>query len=136
MMNNLKILIVDDFEMIRTVIKKELTSLGFTNFEEASDGQEAFSKLKSAKEMDAPFDLVFCDWNMPVMTGIDLLKKCRKTPGLILLPFIMVTAESESENVIMALKMGANDYIIKPISPEVLKKKIVIVLKKLGQKIG
>ncbi|MDD4975964.1 MAG: response regulator [Bacteriovorax sp.] len=130
-MSNLKILVIDDFEMTRVMIKKNLATLGFSNFEDAENGLEAFKKLKLAIDMNAPFDLVFCDWNMPVMSGIELLKQCRSTPGLILIPFIMVTAESESENVIKALMMGANDYIIKPFSPEVLTKKIDLILKKL-----
>ncbi|MGZ3788560.1 MAG: response regulator [Bacteriovorax sp.] len=130
-MDDLKILIVDDFEMTRVMIKNNLKELGFSIFEEAENGLDAFNKLKLAKDSNVPFDLVFCDWNMPVMSGIDLLKRCRKTPGLILLPFIMVTAEAETENVIMALKAGANDYIIKPISAEVLKKKIETILKKI-----
>lgn len=130
-MSDLKILIIDDFEMTRVMIKNNLIALGYSTFEEAENGQVAFTKLKSAKDANAPFDLVFCDWNMPVMSGIDLLKQCRKTPGLILLPFIMVTAEAENENVIMALKMGANDYIIKPISQDILKKKMDAIIKKI-----
>ncbi|MGZ3806907.1 MAG: response regulator [Bacteriovorax sp.] len=119
---------VDDFEMTRISIINSLSELGFTDFDEADNGLLAFEKIMDAEDMNAPFDLVFCDWNMPVMSGIDLLKKCRQTPGLILLPFIMVTAEAETENIIMALKLGANDYIVKPVQVEVLRKKIDAVL--------
>ncbi|MGZ3788559.1 MAG: response regulator [Bacteriovorax sp.] len=127
-MESYKILIVDDFEMTRISIINSLSELGFTDFDEADNGLLAFEKIMDAEDMNAPFDLVFCDWNMPVMSGIDLLKKCRQTPGLILLPFIMVTAEAETENIIMALKLGANDYIVKPVQVEVLRKKIDAVL--------
>lgn len=133
---NIKILLVDDFEMVRTMLKNVLTNLGFQNFTEAENGQEALDLITKAKEEGAPFELVFCDWNMPIMTGIELLETIKKKPELKGLLFVMVTAEVEQQSVIRALKAGANDYIFKPVAPDALSKKIDRLLKTSEKKAG
>jgi two-component system chemotaxis response regulator CheY len=115
--SNLKILLVDDFDMIRTLIKKSLVDLGLTNITEAVDGQDAWEKLDAANKEKAPFDVVFLDWNMPRMNGLDLLVKCRNSREYSVLPIIMITAEREQKAVMEALKAGVTDYIIKPFAP-------------------
>jgi two-component system chemotaxis response regulator CheY len=113
MSSNLKILIVDDFEMMRFQLKKELTAIGCTYVTEASDGKQAIELLVAQAKVE-PFDIVFCDWNMPNVTGMEVLKFCRETPAYKWVPFIMVTAEAEQEAVVKAIKAGASDYIVKP----------------------
>lgn len=120
------ILVVDDFVTMRKVVKNCLKSIGFTNIEEAEDGQKALLKLQASK-----FDLVISDWNMPVMMGIDLLKAVRADPVIGKIPFIMVTAESQKENVIEAAKAGVSNYIVKPFSPDQLQSKLEAVFAKL-----
>lgn len=119
-----RILIVDDLRLVRKLIRDTLTELGFTQVEDATDGTEAFHKLQAAKEAGTPFQLVFCDWNMPVMSGFDFLVKCRADEIYKKLPIIMVTAESDQANVLKALKAGATDYIVKPLSKASLLKKL------------
>lgn len=121
---NLRILIVDDYTTMRRIIRNLLTQIGFSNITEASDGREAFEKLRSG----ARFDLVVSDWNMEPMTGLELLKAMRTDNALSSIPFIMVTAESKTENVVAAKKAGVNNYIVKPFNAETLKQKIQSVL--------
>ena len=116
---NIKILVVDDAPMIRRILKNILKEMGFTNIEEAEDGQVALQKLRSQK-----FDFVITDWNMPNLTGIELVQEIRKDPALKHLPILMVTAEAKKENVILALKTGVNNYISKPFTPDKIKQKI------------
>lgn len=121
----IKVLVVDDFPTMRRIIKNLLKQLGFENIEEAENGEDAYRKLKSGD-----FGLVVSDWNMPVMEGIELLKKLRSDPQLKDIPFLMVTAEAEKEKVIEAIKAGVDNYIVKPFTGEVLKEK----LEKIAQK--
>lgn len=121
----IKVLVVDDFPTMRRIVKNLLKQLGFENIEEAENGEDAFRKLKSGD-----FGLVVSDWNMPVMEGIELLKKVRNDPQLKDIPFLMVTAEAEKEKVIEAIKAGVDNYIVKPFTGEVLKEK----LEKIAQK--
>lgn len=127
-----RVLLVDDYEMIRIMLRNGLTDLGFTRIDEAKDGNEALFKIKEALVSKDPYQVVFCDWNMPGKTGIEVLQECRNNTNLKTLPFIMVTAESEQERVIQALKAGADDYIIKPIANATLQKKISKLLFKLS----
>lgn len=120
---NIKILIVDDYDTMRMVIKNLLRQLNFTNTEEASDGAEALEKLNKDK-----FDLIISDWNMEPMTGIQLLREVRANDNLSDIPFIMITAEVKSENVIAAKEAGVSNYIIKPFDAKTLKTKLVGVL--------
>ena len=120
----MRVLVVDDFSTIRRIVRGILQRIGFTNIEEAEDGQKAYALLVSKK-----FDLVISDWNMPNMTGIDLLRRMRAHPQLHNLPFIMVTAEAKQENVLEAIKSGASNYIVKPFTALTLQEKIAKTLK-------
>lgn len=119
-----KFLVVDDFATMRKIIKKVLTELGYTNVEEADDGKPALAALQKAQAEGSPFQFVISDWNMPGMTGIDLLKACKADPQLKLLPFMLVTAESEQKNIIEAAKAGVSDYVVKPFNAATLKGKL------------
>ena len=121
---SLKILLVDDFEMIRSLLKQALKQLGHTDLTEAVDGVDAYEKITKAKEDGHLFDIVFLDWNMPRMTGIEVVQKCKEDEALKLIPFIMITAEREQKSVVAALKAGVSDYVIKPFSPKQLASKI------------
>jgi two-component system, chemotaxis family, chemotaxis protein CheY len=125
----MKILVVDDFTTMRRIVRNLLKQLGFENIEEAEDGQQAFSKLKDEK-----YHFIISDWNMPNMTGIELLQNVRSDPELKGLPFLMVTAESEKERVIEAIKSGVNNYIIKPFTAEILKEKMEKIFEKMTGK--
>ncbi|WP_456464473.1 chemotaxis response regulator CheY [Persephonella sp.] len=115
----IKILVVDDMATMRRIIKGLLEQLGFKNIDEAEDGKVALQKLKSSN-----YDFVITDWNMPNMTGLELVQEIRKDPDLKHLPVLMVTAEAKKENVLLAIKAGVNNYIVKPFTAEVLKEKI------------
>ena len=116
---NMKILIVDDFSTMRRIIRNILKQLEFINVEEAEDGSVAFEKLK-----DADYDLLITDWNMPNMTGLDLLKEVRANEKLKDLKVLLVTAVAEKENIIQAAQAGANEYVVKPFTADVLGQKI------------
>ena len=119
----MKILVVDDFPSMRRILRNLLNNIGISDIDEASDGGEAFAKIQTAK-----FDLVISDWNMEPVTGLDLLRRVRADSANGRLPFIMVTAESKTENVIEAKKAGVNNYIVKPFTADVLKAKIAAVM--------
>ncbi|MCX8042913.1 MAG: chemotaxis response regulator CheY [Desulfobacterota bacterium] len=116
---NMKILVVDDFSTMRRIIRNILKQLGFANVEEAEDGDVALEKLR-----EGSYDFVITDWNMPNMTGLDLLKNIRADDALKDTPVLIVTAEAEKENVVQAAQAGVNDYIVKPFTADVLKAKI------------
>lgn len=122
----MKILVVDDFATMRRIIRNILKQIGFENIEEAEDGEQAYAKLKSGS-----FKFVVTDWNMPNLDGLGLLKKVRSDPELKNLPVLMVTAESEKEKVIEAIKAGVSNYIVKPFTAEVLKEKMDKILAKI-----
>ena len=113
------ILVVDDYKTMVRIIRNLLKQLGFNNVDDAADGVEALSKLREKK-----YGLVISDWNMEPMTGYELLKEVRGDDTLSRTPFIMVTAESKTENVIAAKKAGVNNYIVKPFNAQTLKGKI------------
>ncbi len=115
----MKILVVDDFATMRRIIKNILTQLGYKNIIEADDGSTALNVLKSEK-----IDLVISDWNMPKMTGLDLLKAVRGDSSLADTPFIMVTAEAQQDNIILAVKSKVSQYIVKPFTAETLAEKL------------
>ncbi len=117
------ILIVDDYKTMLRIIRNLLRQLEFTNVDEATDGSAALAKLR-----EKPYGLVISDWNMQPMTGLELLKAVRADPKLKNIPFIMITAESKTENVIAAKEAGVNNYIVKPFNAETLHKKIAMVL--------
>jgi two-component system, chemotaxis family, chemotaxis protein CheY len=129
-MGNPKILVVDDFEMMRFQLKKELAAMGYSNVTEAPDGTAAMDALLAASD-EKPFDIVFCDWNMPKATGLEVLEFCRNLPVYQKLPFVMVTAEAEQEAVVKAIKAGASDYIVKPIAGEALQTRVKSIFSRL-----
>ena len=122
---NMRVLIVDDYKTMLRIMRNLLKQLSFENVEEAIDGTAALQKLR---EFDGDFGLVISDWNMEPMTGIQLLREVRGDDGLKQIPFIMVTAESKSENVIAAKEAGVSNYIVKPFNAETLKSKMESVL--------
>lgn len=123
-MKNIKILLCDDMIMIRSLVKKSLTDLGYNNVFEAADGKQALDLINQEHTKKAPFDLVFMDWNMPNMTGIEVIQTCKNNPELENIPFIMISAERDHKNIVHALNAGVVDYIMKPFSPAVLSGKI------------
>ena len=124
MKENMKILVVDDMGTMRKIIKKSLAGYGFTNIQEADDGIPAWALIEAAAASPEPFEFIISDWNMPGMTGLDLLKKVRGHASMKALPFLMVTAEAEQSNVVTAIKAGVSNYIVKPFTPDQLKAKI------------
>ena len=116
---SMPILVVDDYNTMVRIIRNLLRQLGFTDVDDAADGSAALAKMNGKK-----YGLVISDWNMEPMTGYELLKEVRGDPGLNKTPFIMVTAESKTENVIAAKKAGVNNYIVKPFNAQTLKTKI------------
>ena len=120
---NMKVLVVDDFATMRRILKNILVQLGFKNIVEADDGTTAVDVLKSQK-----IDLIISDWNMPKMTGLDLLKHVRADADIGDTPFIMVTAEAQQDNIILAVKAKVSQYIVKPFTAETLGEKINKVL--------
>lgn len=121
---DMKILVVDDMSTMRKIIKNMLTQVGFTNITEADDGATAWPMIQSAIKEGKPYEFILSDWNMPQMSGLDLLKNVRSTEGLEKLPFLMITAEAEQGNVVIAVKAGVSNFIVKPFSAQVLKEKI------------
>jgi two-component system chemotaxis response regulator CheY len=121
--SNMNVLIVDDYKTMLRIIRNLLKQIDFENVEEASDGVEALAKLQAGN-----FDLIISDWNMEPMTGLQLLQHVRSDPKLKTIPFIMVTAESKTENVIVAKQAGVSNYIVKPFNAETLRAKIQKVL--------
>ncbi|MES9898400.1 MAG: chemotaxis response regulator CheY [Sedimenticola sp.] len=123
---NMKILVVDDFSTMRRIIKNLLRDLGFTNTHEADDGTTALPMLKTGH-----FDFLVTDWNMPGMTGIDLLKEVRSDNDLVSLPVLMVTAESKREQIIEAAQAGVNGYVVKPFTAGILEEKITKIFERV-----
>ncbi|MGV6393909.1 chemotaxis response regulator CheY [Pseudomonas syringae] len=123
----MKILIVDDFSTMRRIIKNLLRDLGFTNTSEADDGLTALPMLESGS-----FDFLVTDWNMPGMTGIDLLRKVRADERLKHLPVLMVTAEAKRDQIIEAAQAGVNGYVVKPFTAQALKEKIEKIFERVN----
>jgi two-component system chemotaxis response regulator CheY len=119
----MRVLIVDDYHTMLRILRNLLRQLNLENVEEASDGEEAFSKLQAQ-----PHDLIISDWNMQPVTGLDLLKRVRADAKVKRIPFIMVTAESKTEKVIAAKQAGVSNYIVKPFNSETLRAKIASVM--------
>lgn len=120
---SMNVLIVDDYKTMLRIIRNLLKQIGFNNVEEATDGVEALSKLRAST-----FGLVISDWNMAPMTGLELLQAVRADAKLKTVPFIMITAESKTENVVAAKQAGVSNYIVKPFNAETLQGKIEKVL--------
>jgi two-component system, chemotaxis family, chemotaxis protein CheY len=120
---SMSVLVVDDYATMIRIIRNLLKQLGFENVDEAADGRAALAKMKTKK-----YGLVISDWNMEPMTGFELLREVRGDEALKNTPFIMITAESKTENVIAAKKAGVNNYIVKPFNAATLKSKIASVI--------
>jgi two-component system chemotaxis response regulator CheY len=116
---NMRVLVVDDFSTMRKIIKNILRQLGFNNIVEADDGSTAWEVLNKDN-----IDFIVSDWNMPTMSGIDLLRKVRASEEYADIPFLMVTAEAQQENIIEAVQAKVSNYIVKPFTPETLGQKI------------
>lgn len=125
---NLKFLVVDDFSTMRRIVRNLLKELGYTNVDEAEDGIVALQKLRGG----GGFQFVVTDWNMPNMTGIELLKNIRTDDGLKHLPVLMITAEAKKENIIEAAQNGASGYIVKPFTAATLEEKMGKIFEKYG----
>lgn len=125
---NMSILVVDDFPTMRRIVRGLLKELGFTNVEEAEDGQDALNKLRTGT-----FEFVVSDWNMPNLDGLDMLKQIRADAVLQHLPVLMVTAEAKKENIIAAAQAGANGYVVKPFTAATLEEKLNKIFEKLGK---
>ncbi|MBR9870561.1 MAG: chemotaxis protein CheY [Gammaproteobacteria bacterium] len=123
---NMKILIVDDFSTMRRIIKNLLRDLGFTNTDEADDGNTALPMLKNGH-----YDFLVTDWNMPGMSGFDLLKAVRADESLKNLPVLMVTAEAKRDQIVAAAQAGVNGYVVKPFTAAVLKEKIEKIFERI-----
>jgi len=116
------VLVVDDYNTMIRIIRNLLKQIGFSDIDDAADGSAALARMREKR-----YGLVISDWNMEPMTGYELLKEVRADPGLSKTPFIMVTAESKTENVIAAKKAGVNNYIVKPFNAQTLQSKIEAV---------
>jgi len=121
---NMKIMVVDDMSTMRRIVKNILKQIGFSNVDEAENGQEALEKLKADT-----FGFIVSDWNMPVMTGIDMLRAIRSDEALKHIPVLMVTAEAKKENIVEAVQAGVSNYIVKPFTAESLQEKMAKIFK-------
>lgn len=122
--SGIKILVVDDMLTMRKIIKNTLKELGFEKSEEASDGVRAWEAMEKAHSEGVPYDLVLCDWNMPRLPGIELLKQVRADERFKSLPFILITAESDQSQVLQAIKLGVSNYLVKPFNKEDLQDRL------------
>ena len=127
--SSMRILVVDDFSTMRRIVRTLLKEIGYVNSDEAEDGARALQKLRAER-----FDFVVSDWNMPNMTGIELLKAIRADEALKHLPVLMITAEARKENIIEAAQAGASGYIVKPFTAATLDEKMTKILKTLEEK--
>lgn len=125
---DISILIVDDFPTMRRIVRSLLKELGFTNVDEAEDGQEGLAKLKTGA-----FEFVVSDWNMPNLDGLEMLKQIRADDSLKHLPVLMVTAEAKKENIIAAAQAGASGYVVKPFTAATLEDKLNKIFEKLAK---
>ena len=126
MNKDMKILVVDDFSTMRRIIKNLLRDLGFSNADEADDGNTALPMLQTGK-----YDFLVTDWNMPGMTGIELLQHVRSDENLKSLPVLMVTAEAKRDQIVAAAQAGVNGYVVKPFTAAVLKEKIEKIFERI-----
>jgi two-component system chemotaxis response regulator CheY len=125
---SMSFLVVDDFPTMRRIVRSLLKELGFTNVDEAEDGQDALNKLRAGN-----FEFVVSDWNMPNLDGLEMLKEIRQDEALKELPVLMVTAEAKKENIIAAAQAGANGYVVKPFTAATLEEKLNKIFDKMGK---
>ncbi|MBF0362113.1 MAG: response regulator [Oligoflexia bacterium] len=129
---NMKLLVVDDMSTMRKIIKNMLSQLGFKNIIEADDGRKALEIIDSAHKIGDPIEFILSDWNMPDLNGLDFLKILKQSEAHKNIPFLMITAEAEQGNVMIAVKSGVDNFIVKPFSAQVLKEKIEKIFAKRG----
>ncbi|MCP5282624.1 MAG: response regulator [Rhodoferax sp.] len=127
MASDLRFLVVDDFSTMRRIVCNLLKDSGFTELEEAEDGNAALAKLRNGH-----FDFVVCDINMPNVNGLQMLAEAKKDPALKHIPILMVTAEARKEDILLAAQLGAAGYVVKPFTKAILEEKVIYILKKLG----
>lgn len=120
----LKVLIADDHFLVRQFVRNTLQDSKITNIQTAADGNEAIDLIQKATSVGQPYDIVFLDWNMPTISGLEVLNYFRTRTEYVDTAFVMLTAESEQQNIMKAIKAGATSYIIKPVSPSDLSKKL------------
>lgn len=120
----MKTIVIDDMLTMRKIITKMLKQIGFTDVHEADDGATAWPMIEEGLTSGAPFEFIVSDWNMPKMSGLELLEKIRKDDRTKKLPFLMITAEAEQSNVLKVVKAGVSNFVVKPFTPETLKGKI------------
>ena len=121
---NIRVLVIDDFATMRKIERNILSQLGIKNVDEADDGTTALPKIQQTK-----YDVILLDWNMPQMSGLELLKAVRADPNTKDVPIIMVTAEALKDNIVAAAQAGVNDYVVKPFTAAVLQEKLLKVLR-------
>lgn len=124
---NAKFLVIDDFKTMRSIVKRTLQTMGYSNVEEAEDGAKAHEMILKSLINNQPYDCIVSDWNMPNMSGLELLKKVRENSSTKDVPFMLVTAENEQKQVIEAAKAGVSNYIVKPFTPADFQKKLEAV---------
>jgi two-component system chemotaxis response regulator CheY len=129
---NTDILVVDDSVGYRKAVVSHLATLGYQNILEAEEGRQAYDTLVLMQQTGMPVGLVISDWNMPKMTGLELLQAVRGSPSFAKTPFLMVTSQNDMKLVIQAIKAGVNDYIVKPIDADLLKEKLVTIWSKVS----
>jgi len=122
---NINVLVVDDFETMRRILKNILKQIGFTKIIDADDGSTALAMLKKDK-----VDLIISDWNMPKVSGLELLKAVRSDESIKDMPFLMVTAEAQKDSVVQAIQAGVSNYVVKPFTPDTIKEKLEQIFKK------
>ena len=127
---DMKVLVIDDMSTMRKIIKNMMRKIGFTDITEADDGSTAWPKIEEAHTNGVPFEFIVSDWNMPQMSGLDLIKKMRADERFKQTPFLMITAEAEQGNVVIAVKAGVSNFIVKPFNEAVLKDKIAKIFNK------
>lgn len=125
-----RVLVVDDMNTMRQLVKAQLKGMGFTIFFEADNGENAFKVLSEQFAKNEPIDFVLSDWNMPVMTGLEFVKKCRSLAEYKNLPIMLVTAEGEQHQVIEAIKSGVSNYLVKPFTPTSVQEKVAAMYKR------
>ena len=126
---DMKVIVIDDMPTMVKIISRMLQNIGFKKIKTAKDGKEAWQMLQEATEIKDPYEFIVSDWNMPNMTGLELLKLLRASTDYAKTPFLMITAESEKEQVVVAISAGVTNYIAKPFTPPTLEEKIKKIFK-------
>ena len=121
---SMKVIVIDDMMTMRKIITKMLKQMGYTDISEADDGATAWPMIEEAHNSGKPFQFIVSDWNMPKMSGLDLLIKIRSTEGMSDTPFLMITAEAEQSNVVKVVQAGVSNFVVKPFKPATLQEKI------------